>query len=41
MLGGCDEFMSYYAAPLLKNFDAPEGQKLLHMIEPFILRCTK
>ncbi|HHN48588.1 MAG TPA: DEAD/DEAH box helicase, partial [Bacteroidales bacterium] len=41
MLGGCDEFMNHYAAPLLKNANAPEGRKLLHMIEPFILRRTK
>lgn len=41
LLGSQAKFYSYYANPLFKNPDAPEGQKLLSILQPFILRRTK
>ncbi len=41
LLGSQTLFISYYANPLFKNPEAPEGLKLLSIIQPFILRRTK
>lgn len=41
LLGSLNTFNHYYAAPLLKDPESPQREKLLSMIEPFILRRTK
>lgn len=41
LLGNQSTFHSYYANPVAKNPDSTQGEKLLSMIEPFILRRTK
>lgn len=41
LLGDLGVFNSYYANPLGKDPEAVQGEKLLTMIEPFVLRRTK
>jgi SNF2 family DNA or RNA helicase len=41
MLGTLSEFNRYYAVPISKNPLAPERDRLLEIIKPFILRRTK
>ncbi|MDP2236741.1 MAG: SNF2-related protein [Bacteroidales bacterium] len=41
MLGTLSEFNRYYAVPISKNPLAPERERLIEIIKPFILRRTK
>ncbi len=41
LLGGLTDFKRYYSAPIEKDIEAPEGARLLHLIDPFVLRRTK